>query len=426
MAFSLNSLGNIAPLIGVVVIFVVIMVVRKLMAGTPDTHGIKGKDKKSEDEDEKKDSKDEDEKKDPEEIEKEFVEDLDVEAGVVHKLETEEKGEQDEAGFDEALDSKVVGEIQDETAAIKEEASAEQRHNATAEKKAMKHEKKAIGRLETDLQVIARQLKQYIGDEQKLNGDFGTAIEKLGKLNLRMSKLILSVDPDNAEPNTGDRMGNIRSLDRKIKATEQSSEQIINAIETVINRVRADIQGVKSSYSPQAHETLKNDLSTLRLSLGTEFQKIAEVRSADNKELKKIEEIFEDSVKGLEVVKKKAKVLKKNNLVDTLKKRIVEKDRNTLLLSGPIDAKEVEIKDKYSKDWAKLTERRSQLLEKHDTVEDFESSEEVKSLTTARREVQNKYIGDLKEIMNKRMNIGIDSVLAHRKYDEDTRSLDFV
>jgi hypothetical protein len=62
----------------------------------------------------------------------------------------------------------------------------------------------------------------------------------------------------------------------------------------------------------------------------------------------------------------------------------------------------------------------------HLTIEDLESSEEVKSLTTARREVQNKYIGDLREIMNDRMNIGIDSVLARRKYDEDTRSLDYV
>ena len=41
MAFSLNSLGNIAPLIGVVFIIAAIMIARRLMAGTPDTHGIK-------------------------------------------------------------------------------------------------------------------------------------------------------------------------------------------------------------------------------------------------------------------------------------------------------------------------------------------------------------------------------------------------
>jgi len=313
MVAFFDNIGYIAPVIGVVVFFVVIMVVRKLMAGTPDT---KEKAKKSDDEDEKKDSddekkdsKDEDEKKDPEEIEKKLVEDLDVEAGIVHKLKTDVTIEQDEADFDEALDSEVVGDIQAETAAIKEEASAEQRHNAAAEKKAMEHEKKTIGTLETDLEVIATQFKQNIGDEQKLNGDFGTAIEKLGKLNLRMSNLILSADPDNAEPNTGDRMGNIRSLDRKIKATEQSSQQIINSIETVINRVRADIQGVKSSYSPQAHETLKKDLETLSSYLGAEFQKIATVRRANKEELEKIEEIFEESVTGLEKFKKKSKVL---------------------------------------------------------------------------------------------------------------------
>lgn len=66
------------------------------------------------------------------------------------------------------------------------------------------------------------------------------------------------------------------------------------------------------------------------------------------------------------------------------------------------------------------------MLEEHDNSEDLESDEEFKSLTTVRRKVQNKYIEDLKEIRTERMNIGIDSRLAHQKFDEDTRSLDFV
>jgi len=111
--------------------------------------------------------------------------------------------------------------------------------------------------------------------------------------------------------------------------------------------------------------------------------------------------------------------------VTSFKDKLAEKKTNTILLSGPIDAKEVEIKDKYSKAWAELTEQRSQLLKKYDTVADFESSEEVKSLTTVRRKVQNKYRADLKEIRNDRMNIGIDYRLADQKYDEAT-SLDFV
>ena len=420
MVALFDNIGYIAPIIGVVVIFVVIMVVRKLMAGTPDTHGIKGEDKPD------KKSKDEDEKGESEDEEKEIVENLNVEAGIVHKLKTEEEREHDEEGLEEGRIGEVKNKIQVETDAISEEASAEQSQNKDAEKKAMEHEKKAIGALETDLQAISIQLKRYVGDEQKLNGDFGTAIEKLRKLNLEMSKLILSEDPGNYEPHNGNRIDKITLLKDKIKTSEQNSEQIINAIETEINRVRTDIQGVKSSYSPQAHKTLKNDLSTLNLSLGTEFRKITELRTANNKELEEIELMFEESVKSLEKVKKKIKVSGKKGFIEKAKEKLAEKNRNTLLLSGPIDAKEAEIKEKYSKEWKKLAEQKSQLLEKHDKLEDLESDEEVKSLTTVRREVQNKYIGDLREIMNERMNIGIDSRLAHQKFDEDTRSLDFV
>ena len=286
MVALFDNIGYIAPIIGVVVFFAVIMVVRKLMAGTPD---------KKDSDDEKKDS------------EKEIVEDLNAGAGVVHKLETKGKRGYNEAGFQEALVSKVVKESRDETAAIVEETSAEQSQNEEGEKKARKHEKKTINILEKDLQAIAIQLKRYVGDEQKLNGDFGSAIEKMRKLNLKMSKLILSKDPDNSELNNGNRIDRITSLKDKIKTSEQNSVQIINAIESEINRVRTDIQGVKSRYSPQAHETLKNDLSTLNLSLGTEFQKISELRTANNKELEEIEMMFEESVTGLETIKKTTK-----------------------------------------------------------------------------------------------------------------------
>jgi len=315
MVALFDNLGYIAPIIGVVFIIAAIMIAKRMMAETPDTHDNKGKDKK--------DSKDEDDKK-PEDEEKEVVEDLNVEAGVVHKLETEEKREHDEEGFEEARVGEVEEEIQDETAAISEEASAEKTHNEAAEKKAMEHEKKAIGKLEKDLQAIARQLKQYVGDENKLIGDFGTAIEKLRKLNQNMVRIELSVAPDNAEANNKDRIGDILSLEQKRKVTEQSSEQIINTIEAEINRVRADIQGVKSSYSQQAHETLKNDLSTLKLSLGTEFQKITEVRSANNTELKEIELMFEESVKGLEEVKEKIaeKAAEEKRKIEEEKKRL--------------------------------------------------------------------------------------------------------
>ena len=77
------------------------------------------------------------------------------------------------------------------------------------------------------MQAIARQLKQYVGDENKLIGDFGTAIEKLRKLNQNMVRIELSVAPDNAEANNKDRIGDILSLEQKRKVTEQSSEQII-------------------------------------------------------------------------------------------------------------------------------------------------------------------------------------------------------
>jgi hypothetical protein len=346
MAFSLNSLGNIAPLIGVVFIIAAIMIARRLMAGTPDTHGIKDVGKTAPDKE--KDA----EKKwwqaetkleklgrslvrvaggkvvDMDKIKK-LVEALNVEAGVVHKLETEEKREHDEEGFEEARVGEVAKEIQDETVAIEEEISAEKIHNAAAEKKAMEHEKKAVGTLEKDLQAIARQLKQYVGDEQKLSGDFEIAIGKLRKLNQNMIKIELSVTPDNAEANNKDRIGDILSLEKKTKATEQSSEQIINAIEAEINRVRADIQGVKSSYSQQAHETLKNDLSTLRLSLGTEFQKITELRAENDKEHEEVELMFEESVKGLEVVKKKIseKVAEEKRKLVEEEKRLAEEAR---------------------------------------------------------------------------------------------------
>jgi len=112
--------------------------------------------------------------------------------------------------------------------------------------------------------------------------------------------------------------------------------------------------------------------------------------------------------------------------VTSFKDKLAEKKTNTILLSGITDAKEVEIKDKYSKEWAKLAEQSSQLLEKHDKLEDLESDEEAKSLTTVRREVQNKYRADLKEIRNNRIKDGIDYRLADQKYDEATRSLDYV
>ena len=266
---------------------------------------------------------------------KKLVEALNVEAGVVHKLETEEKREHDEEGFEEARVGEVAKEIQDETAAIEEETSAEKTHNAAAEKKAMEHEKKAVGTLEKDLQAIARQLKQYVGDEQKLSGDFEIAIEKLRKLNQNMIKIELSVTPDNAEANNKDRIGDILSLEKKTKATEQSSEQIINAIEAEINRVRADIQGVKSSYSQQAHETLKNDLSTLKLSLGTEFQKITELRAENDKEHEDIELMFEESVKGLKEIKRKI-----SEKAAEEKQKLVEEEK--LLAEEAIKAEEEE------------------------------------------------------------------------------------
>ena len=165
MKLSFGNLGPIAPLIGVAFIIAAVVIARRLIGGTPDTHGVKAVGKTATDEKEENVKTDSEKLVDSEEGEKKIVEDLNVEAEVVHKLETEEKREQDEEGFEEARVGEIEKEIQDETVAISEESAAEQTHNEDSEKKAMEHEKKAIGKLEKDLQAIAMQLKRYVGDE---------------------------------------------------------------------------------------------------------------------------------------------------------------------------------------------------------------------------------------------------------------------